>query len=424
MGVLVQRELAPTFAGTAEILADGSAEVIMTDGSAARLMTGWEHGRRTVVDPSADPPSPPAGTEAEVSLLAAALARETAAALGDNLIEWALAAGRIWLLQSRRIRRPRPAPQPVSAARSPVTSQALIRAARYPGELSERWLLPWVVAWDRGIPAAKAQAARPDREPSAAWQLMCELSDQLTAQVWRTPAGRAGLVADQIRANLRAGGPAPAGLSRLAAPDPGLVARFAEAAWELIAHLRQRGTVTSAGEFWALPADIGPLLGGGPYADAHARSVRAALAWEPYLFESVTALGHRWAGTPVSAGAGCGRAVLASDLASSVSRPGSLPVRSVLVADYPLPRYAPLLMGAAGLVTNGGSGAAHLMTVASSLGVPAVAGCDLTSLIRESVDTYVAVDGGTGTIAVLAEPAAAPAWDGLSLARSGGWPRG
>jgi hypothetical protein len=63
------------------------------------------------------------------------------------------------------------------------------------------------------------------------------------------------------------------------------------------------------------------------------------------------------------------------------------------------------------------------MTVASSLGVPAVAGCDLTSLIRESADTYVAVDGGAGTIAVLAEPAVAPAGGGLSLATSRGWPR-
>ena len=86
MGVLVQRELVPAFAGTAEMLAGGSAEVIMTAGSAAGLMAGWEPGQRTVVSPSADASPPPAGSEAEAASLAAALALQTAEKLGDNLI--------------------------------------------------------------------------------------------------------------------------------------------------------------------------------------------------------------------------------------------------------------------------------------------------------------------------------------------------
>lgn len=420
MGVLVQRELAPAFAGTAEILADGSAEVIMTAGSAAGLMAGWEPGQRTVVSPSADARPQPADSEAEAALLAAALARETAAKLGDNLIEWALAAGRIWLLQTRRVERTRPAPRTASHAGSAAAYQALARAARCPGELAERWMLPWVVAWDRGFPTAEALGAQLDQAPAAAWQQLREASDQLTAQVWKTPVSHSEVVADQVRADLRAGSLDQTELSRLAAPDPALVGRFATAAWCLIAHLQHRGAVASASQFWALPADLAPLLSGNPPTGSHARSLRAALAWEPYLYESVMALGHRLAGRPVSAGTGCGRAVLASE----VTKTGELAARSVLVAEYPMVRYAQLLLGAAGLVTNGGSGAAHLMAVARSLGVPAVVGCDLIPLICESADTYVAVDGEHGEVGVLADPAATPECGVMASASSKGWSGG
>jgi phosphohistidine swiveling domain-containing protein len=92
--------------------------------------------------------------------------------------------------------------------------------------------------------------------------------------------------------------------------------------------------------------------------------------------------------------------MLADDAAlTASSQVGGLPPRSVIVARYPLPRYSPLLMDAAGLVTDGGSEAAHLVTVAQSLGVPAVLGCDLTAVIRPG--SYVAVDGTAGTVAVL-----------------------
>jgi rifampicin phosphotransferase len=131
-------------------------------------------------------------------------------------------------------------------------------------------------------------------------------------------------------------------------------------------------------------------------------------------------LGHRLAGRPVSAGTGCGRAVLASD----VTKAGELTPRSVLVAEYPVARYAQMLLGAAGLVTNGGSGAAHLVAVARSLGVPAVVGCDLTSLIRQSTDTYVAIDGEHGEVGVLADPAATPESGALASASSKGWSSG
>jgi len=77
-----------------------------------------------------------------------------------------------------------------------------------------------------------------------------------------------------------------------------------------------------------------------------------------------------------------------------------LPPRSVLVAGRPLPRYAPLLMGASGLVTKGGSEAAHLVEVARALGVPTVVGCDLEG-VRTGGGMLVAVDGHSGAVHVL-----------------------
>ena len=83
----------------------------------------------------------------------------------------------------------------------------------------------------------------------------------------------------------------------------------------------------------------------------------------------------------------------------------ALPPRAVIVAAYPLPQYAPLLMGAAALVCRNGSEAAHLITVARSLGVPAVIGADLTAAAQAAAGRYAAVDGYAGTVSVWTEGA-------------------
>jgi phosphoenolpyruvate-protein kinase (PTS system EI component) len=72
----------------------------------------------------------------------------------------------------------------------------------------------------------------------------------------------------------------------------------------------------------------------------------------------------------------------------------------VIVAGYPLPQYAPLLMDAAALVSRRGSEAAHLVAVARALGVPAVIGCGLPAALGSGPHQYVAVDAWSGTVAV------------------------
>jgi phosphoenolpyruvate-protein kinase (PTS system EI component) len=78
--------------------------------------------------------------------------------------------------------------------------------------------------------------------------------------------------------------------------------------------------------------------------------------------------------------------------------------RMVVVAPHPIPQLAPLLWGACGLVTAGGSAAAHLVEVARSRGVPAVIGCDEARLFGlldgAAPHPLVAVDGDTGRVAI------------------------
>jgi len=104
MGVIIQRELDPEFAGCAHVAPAGDVRVIATVGSAAGLMAGWESGvtatvaENGVIAGDAAISAIGAGVLVEV----ADLARSICSALGDTLIEWAYASGEVWLLQSRK----------------------------------------------------------------------------------------------------------------------------------------------------------------------------------------------------------------------------------------------------------------------------------------------------------------------------------
>jgi phosphohistidine swiveling domain-containing protein len=133
-----------------------------------------------------------------------------------------------------------------------------------------------------------------------------------------------------------------------------------------------------------------------PWEDARRR---ALLRWEPLIYTAMAATGAALQGDPVSGGWGAGMAVLVRGLPTEAEhRP-----RMVVIAPHPIPQLAPLLWGAAGLVTAGGSGAAHLVEVARSRGVPAVVGCDhnlLFALVGDGTPRLVAVDGDGGRVTV------------------------
>jgi phosphohistidine swiveling domain-containing protein len=105
-------------------------------------------------------------------------------------------------------------------------------------------------------------------------------------------------------------------------------------------------------------------------------------------------------GEAVSGGSGAGVAVVVRGLPTDTVH---LP-RMVVVAPHPIPQLAPLLWGASGLVTAGGSAAAHLIEVARSRGVPAVIGCDEAQLFGlldgAAPFALVAVDGDAGRVVI------------------------
>lgn len=114
---------------------------------------------------------------------------------------------------------------------------------------------------------------------------------------------------------------------------------------------------------------------------------------EPWLLERIRSHGTWREGEAASGGAGVG-GVLAMDVPG---RLGPARRRYVLYLAAPQPGFAPLLWGAAGLVTAGGNAGAHLFEVARSLGVPAVAGCEIPEW-RGAGDLTAAVDGSSGEV--------------------------
>jgi phosphohistidine swiveling domain-containing protein len=119
--------------------------------------------------------------------------------------------------------------------------------------------------------------------------------------------------------------------------------------------------------------------------------------WEPFVYGAVRAHGERVDGVAAAPGIGAGSV-------ATVTNPHSARIaahRPVLVAPRPLPGLAPMMWGAAGLVTGAGSPAAHLLEVAHSLRVPAVVGCPLDErMAAAAAGTRViaAVDGVAGAV--------------------------
>ena len=118
-------------------------------------------------------------------------------------------------------------------------------------------------------------------------------------------------------------------------------------------------------------------------------------AWESSKLAMVLAQGPRYQGIAAANGVGIGRRhhVDGQD-------PKAPPAGAVITASTALPSLSQLIWGAAGLVTDRGSPAAHVFEAARSLGVPAVCGVDL----GPATEQIVAVDGYSGVVATLPAP--------------------
>jgi phosphohistidine swiveling domain-containing protein len=411
MAVLVQPEVDPEVSGTAEVAADGTVTVVAVLGAPAPLLSGWSAGVTAtvrageVVDGEATAERLGRVDRATV-LSVARLAEAVAAELGDDTMEWAVVDRRPLLLQSSRRRQP--APPAAAGVELPPSALRVARLVhRFGGATGEELVLPWALAppladgptahWDRALGDAAAGASGAN-DPAAAWAEARALVAELRAQAWQAPPAQALAHARATLAALLRPDAAEAlrRLERLALVDP---AR-ARQALALLAAVGDRLPLRRREDLWRLrPAEVVALLAGGTAGEVQ-RPARLADRWEPFVHAAVLAHGKRVRGEPAAPGHAAGPAHLVGPEQAVAA---ALPHRAVCVAPHPLPHLAPLLWGAAALVTFGGSAGAHLVHVARSLNVPAVVGCrDLEARLALAGKRacLVAVDGDAGVAAV------------------------
>jgi phosphohistidine swiveling domain-containing protein len=417
MAVLVQPLVHPTVSGTARLTGDGDLTILTVRGSPAPLLSGWARGEAAVIDAAGEAIGPAVAVAgAAVIAEVATLLRCVHATLGDDLIEWAATDRGVVLLQARRAAR-RSAAAVSVAEDQPAVGAVAAGVARlvhaFAGPLGEELVLPVLLAGvgPHSMPPAlpRLSGSRPAVTAEAAgsaWVAAQAVARALRARAWRGVEA-VGQGAAGVLASLRSGDVGSA-LGSLAGTVPGSGGELSALLVQLgtvVAWVQQEGAVASADDVWAMTAaEVGQTLASAAPrgSNAQRRDARRAalLRWEPFVHTAVAGTGAVVLGEAVSGGSGAGVAVVVRGLPTDTVH---VP-RMVVVAPHPIPQLAPLLWGASGLVTAGGSAAAHLVEVARSLGVPTVIGCDEARLfgLLEGAAPFplVAVDGDAGRVVI------------------------
>jgi hypothetical protein len=393
LAVLVQPEVSPEWSGVARI--DGSSVTIdAVEGPPAPLVQGWATGIRAEVDDDgaikgeADRIGP-----ARLGALAD-LMRVARLAVGASTAEWAWTAAGPTVLQlgtSPVREHPESTPPRLGVPIDRATSIArLVR--RYPGPLGEAMVLAWAIT----EPDGWLDPVRPvDADPAQAWREAQELAERLTSSTWDLPPQAAGEHAHLLLRSLRSGRPDLAAIDRGSKVSQADGCRLLALLGCVVGHLDGIGMRL----VWSLdPAEVTALLNG---AEAPSNERVGFDRWEPFGAAVTLAAGRRAEGVAASAGLGCGRFTFVNP-----ERIGPIRPRQVVVAQYPLPQLAPLLWDASGLVTVGGSPAAHLFDAARALGIPAVCAVDLEDLLgtppaKATGEVAMAVDGSAGSVAAV-----------------------
>lgn len=395
VAILIQPMLNLDGGGTATVGPDGRVVVTGVTGSPAGLMRGRRTGSRAEVltDGSAVGTNEGDGLGQAALVKAATLARQVAEATGDDAIEWGIHRGRLVLLQAHLGAAPAPAQAsgqvPRPAPRGAVRLARL--AVRYPAPLGEMLVLSWAL----GQPHLPDATPVPLVNPASALDEVRCLAAELRGAAWgATPNAGARSSEEAIR-RLLSGDPHEA-ITELGAVQPvdntrarrllGLAAGLGEklAANGLLPHPQQAWRLTAEELTRAVHRGERPPLRQGPDR------------WEPLVFEIARSAGRECRGVSAASGIGAGRLRFIGG-ASGWAPPAP---RQVLATPAPLPQIAPLLWGAAAVVTGTGSPGAHLFEVARSLGVPAVSGVDLNPSDLGD-DVLAAVDGAAGSIWIL-----------------------
>jgi phosphohistidine swiveling domain-containing protein len=393
MAVLVQPRIVPVVAGLARVQG-AIVEIDAVAGSPAALMAGWATGQRIEVTDDDEVRAPEdclldTATARDVG----ALARRSLNLLGHGVIEWAWTGSSVVLLQSGAAEdrdQAAPAPDGVAGLDRPAARRVARLAVAFPGQLCDELVLPWALGMrdPDGLIGSTSTAIH-----DFSITEVRNAAGRLEAQVWGLSVADAVRESGALLRELRGSEP-EAALDRLdLLAEPNMAAAMA-----LLGGLRSVGTRAVQARrlhraddiFGCALADLSDTRTGEPR-----QSWKGGRRWEPFLVGVAQTLGTAYHGIPASRGVGAGRARIVAD-------PHAIPAqrrpREIIVAPTPVPALSSQLWDAAGLVTTGGSAAAHLMEVARSLGVPAVAACALPFSIDSLEGALLAVDGERGVV--------------------------
>jgi hypothetical protein len=371
MGVLVQPEILPEFGGAAMVDANGAVTLTAVKGSPKDLLAGWAPGVRAVFENGEL-----AGQDA-IDLMGVRavravvdLARRVDDELEHNLIEWATLDGQPVLLQLQMAVRGNVDAGIVipSALAHPFARHLIELAHAYPGALGEELVLGWLPGMRAPVLPAPLRVA-PDLPVEQVHAEARTLAAALTADAWGLPPAAAVAQGALVLRRLRSDRPDESieALRDLRPVDP----ESAAALLGMVAHLQR----------------------------AAPRPERRGLdRWEPVLAGVAALQGEVHVGVPGVPGIGAGRLVWVD----SSTRTEHVHPRDIIVMQYPLANFSPLLWDAAGVITLGGAPNAHLFEVARSLTVPAVVECPIGDIVRAGPRLGM-LDGDAGRVAILNE---------------------
>jgi phosphohistidine swiveling domain-containing protein len=421
MAVLIQPEIHPRFSGTAQVY-ETKITIVTVEGSSAALMAGWASGETTHLPRDADHVSIPEDSvngllDTEALTLVTGLALQVLDKVNADLIEWAIVDGMIYLLQAKTAGSSEHAEPTAGDNDGLVIPKEACAVAEIvytlAGDLGDQLLSPLMLSQRDARARLLAQCSfstDTSYPPSTleGWRELREHAEAASRDLWAS-SGLTLTSQDLIR-ELRGGSidVAVEQLGSLGHYPLGALERLVGALGGIASAMFDQGALARLEDFWALSsADLEGFLGSTSDFDAESCLSRtqdqrrhSLMRWEPFVYSTVMAHGRKLQGEAISPGIGAGRVLYVEGLPASTT---PFP-RMILVAPNPIPQLAPLLWGAAGLVTFGGSEAAHLVEVARSVGVPTVIGCEeatMRSLIRDDGGLVLAaVNGDRGVIAV------------------------
>ena len=396
MAVVIQPWVDLRAGGSARL--DGDEIIVIgVLGSPGPLLQGWEPGAvaRVRADGSLRGDRAREMLGASTISLVASTIRSASERVGYEACEWGQRQnGGVLLLQVSETPATTPSAREVPEAFALPGAAVLARVLRRaPGPLGEHLILPWAI----GEPpeGASRPIAPAGVEPRRALAQAQTLAEELTRAVWRGT----GLHPPDVLRRVLGTDPASAlaVMQGLATPDPEAAAAVRTLVDGVRVGLVEAGEVAHVETAWYVdPSRAAEVLAG---AGAVGLGRVGVDRWEPFAAMVALRTGRPAFGTGAAPNLGYGRLCFVADPGDAADfRP-----RDVIVTTYPVPGFGALLWDAAGIVTMGGSPAAHLFESARALGIPAVCGVHPEELAGEPLATAtgryaVAVDGDSGAV--------------------------